>query len=146
MSIQWNDSFKIGIKEIDNQHRELFLRLEKLESALRKGKGREAVISTFHFLDNYVRLHFRAEEELQEFYEYPHREMHAEEHSYFRKRLMQLEESLSTEDPSEMLAVKTNALLTQWLIKHVTSLDKELVVYFNDARTKQWEKWLTSQF
>src|SRR5690349_9881008 len=146
MSINWKDSFKIGITEIDEQHRELFSRLDKLENALRDGKGSEIVISTFHFLDNYVQRHFRAEEELQELYRYPHRAMHAAEHAVFRKRLKELEERLTIEDPSENLAVHTRAFLTQWLITHVTSLDKELTGYFNEARTKQWEKWLVSQF
>ena len=146
MAIHWNNSFKIGITEIDAQHRELFSRLEKLENDLKKGKGSEIVISTFHFLDDYVRRHFRAEEELQELYHYPHREMHAVEHATFKRRLKQLEERLATEDPSETLAAQTNALLTQWLITHVTSLDKELAGYFNKARTRQWEKWLVAQF
>jgi len=146
MSIHWNDSFKIGITEIDAQHRELFSRLQKLENALRTGKGSEIVIGTFHFLDNYVQLHFRAEEELQELYRYPHREMHAGEHAVFKKRLKALEGRLAIEDPSEKLAAQTNVLLTQWLITHVTSLDKELSGYYNEARTRQWEKWLVSQF
>lgn len=146
MPVHWKDSFKIGIDEIDNQHRELFTRLDKLESALRSGKGSEVVISTFHFLDNYVRLHFRAEEELQKLYLYPHREMHAAEHAAFRKRLKQLESTLAVDDPSEQLAAHINTFLTQWLITHVTSLDKDMSGHFNGARTREWEKWLVSQF
>lgn len=146
MPVRWKDSFRIGINEIDNQHRELFSRLERLEKAVSSGRGSEIVISTFHFLDNYVRMHFRAEEELQEFYRYPHREMHAAEHAKFRKRLEQLEAILAEEEPSEQLAAQTDALLTQWLIAHVTGLDRELAGYFNEARTREWEKWLVSQF
>jgi hemerythrin len=146
MSVNWKDSFRIGIKEIDSQHRELFSRLDKLESALREGKGSEIIISTFHFLDNYVQRHFRAEEELQELYKYPHLAMHAAEHAAFNKRLKDLEARLALEDPSEKLAAHTHAFLTQWLVSHVTSLDKELTGYINEARTKQWEKWLVSQF
>lgn len=146
MSVNWKDSFKIGIVEIDAQHRELFSRLDSLETALRAGKGREVIFSTFQFLDNYVQRHFRAEEALQEFYEYPHLPMHAAEHATFRKRLKSLEERLTREDPSEKLAAQTQDLLTSWLITHVTSLDKELTGYINEARTKQWEKWLVSQF
>jgi hemerythrin len=146
MAIKWNDSFKIGITVIDTQHRELFSRLDKLEHALKEGKGSKIVISTFQFLDNYVRLHFMAEEELQKLYNYPHLAMHAAEHAVFMKRLKELEERLTMEDPSEKLATHTHLFLTQWLITHVTSLDRELTGYINEARTKQWEKWLVSQF
>lgn len=146
MSINWKDSFKIGITEIDAQHRELFSRLDTLENALRDGKGKEMVFSTFHFLDNYVHRHFRAEEELQALYQYPHLNMHAGEHAAFKKRLNDLEERLTLEEPSEKLAALIQTLLTQWLITHVTNLDKELTHYMNEARTKKWEKWLVSQF
>jgi hemerythrin len=72
--------------------------------------------------------------------------MHAAEHAAFKRRLKSLEERLTLEDPSEMLAAHTQAFLTNWLITHVTNLDKELTGYINEARTKQWEKWLVSQF
>lgn len=72
--------------------------------------------------------------------------MHAAEHAAFQKRLKELEERLTREEPSEKLAAHTHAFLTHWLITHVTNLDKELTGYINEARTKQWEKWLVSQF
>jgi len=146
LSITWKDTFKIGIAEIDAQHRELFFRLDRLETALRDGKGREMVFTTFQFLDNYVQRHFRAEEELQALYSYPHLLLHAAEHAAFKKRLNELEERLTVEEPSEKLATQIRALLTNWLISHVTNLDKELTGYINEARTKQWEEWLVSQF
>ena len=146
MSINWKDSFKIGITEIDLQHRELFNRLDRLEAALRAGKGSAAVIGTFQFLDNYVQRHFRAEEALQELYCYPHLAMHAAEHAAFTKRLKVLEERLTIEDPTERLASQIQTLLPQWLIAHVTSLDRELTGYINEARTRQWEKWLKTNF
>jgi len=146
MTITWKDSFKIGIAEIDAQHRELFSRLDRLETALRDGKGREIVFTTFQFLDNYVQRHFRAEEALQTLYRYPHLPMHTAEHDAFKIRLKALEERLTLEDPSEKLATQIRTLLTNWLITHVTNLDKELTGYINEARTKQWEEWLVSQF
>lgn len=146
MSITWKDAFKIGITEIDLQHRELFNRFDRLETAIREGKGQESVIGTFQFLDNYVQRHFRAEEELQELYGYPHLAMHAAEHAAFRKRLKELEERLTIEDPSEKLAGQIQTLLTQWLIAHVTNLDRELTGYINAARTRRWEKWLVTNF
>jgi hemerythrin len=146
MSIHWKDSFRIGIVEIDAQHRELFSRLDSLEAALKNGTGSDMVIRTFQFLDNYVNLHFQAEEELQRLYKYPHRAMHTAEHEVFKKRLKNLESRLTTDDPSEQLAAQTDTLLTQWLISHVTSLDKELSGYYKEAVTRNWEKWLTSQF
>ena len=146
MSVSWKRSFTIGILEIDNQHRELFSRLDALEIALQGGKGGDLLIDTFRFLDNYVRRHFRAEEELQQLYHYPHLAMHASEHQTFIGRLTELESRLTAEGPSEKLAAHTNNFLTQWLISHVTTVDKQLAGYIDQARTRQWEQWLVSHF
>ena len=146
MPVSWKSSFNIGILEIDAQHRELFSRLDALEQAIASGHGREALIETFRFLDNYVRRHFRAEEELQQLYKYPHLAMHAAEHQAFIARLQELEAQLTTEGPSEKLAKHTNSFLTQWLISHVTTTDTKLSGYIDTARTRQWEQWLVSHF
>lgn len=146
MSVSWKRSFNIGILEIDNQHRELFSRLDALEIALHNGKGKDVLIETFRFLDTYVRRHFRAEEELQKFYQYPHTAMHIAEHLTFITRLMELESRLTTEGPSEKLAAHTNSFLTQWLINHVTTVDQKLSGYIDEARTRQWEQWLVAHF
>jgi hemerythrin len=146
MSVSWKRSFNIGILEIDSQHRELFTQLDRLEAALHAGKGAGEIIETFRFLDSYVRRHFRAEEELQQLYSYPHLAMHFAEHMSFITRLTELESRLTLEGPSEKLAVNTNSFLTQWLISHVTTIDKQLSGYIDEARTRQWEQWLVSHF
>lgn len=146
MSVSWKNSFNIGILEIDAQHRELFSRLDTLEEAITKGKVKEVLLDTFRFLDAYVRRHFRAEEELQQLYHYPHQAMHAAEHQSFIARLHEYESRLTTEGPSESLARHTNSFLTQWLISHVTSLDTKLSGYIDAERTRQWETWLVSHF
>jgi hemerythrin len=146
MALSWKKTFNIGIHEIDSQHRELFFQLDKFEDSLSTGKGSDVLIDMFSFLGNYARRHFRAEEELQQLYGYPHLEMHAAEHKKFVERLAGLEARLLTEGPSEQLASHTNSFLTQWLISHVTTLDKELQGYINEARTRVWEKWLVDHF
>lgn len=146
MSISWKRSFNIGIQEIDSQHRELFNHLDRFEEALHAGKGGAEIIELFRFLDTYVRRHFRAEEELQQLYSYPHLAMHFAEHMSFITRLTELESRLTSEGPSERLAAHTNSFLTQWLISHVTTIDTQLSGYINEARTRQWEQWLVSHF
>lgn len=146
MALSWKTTFRIGIHEIDSQHQELFFQLDKFEDGLRAGKRSDALINMFSFLGNYARRHFRAEEELQQLYGYPHLAMHAAEHKKFSERLAGLERQLMTEGPSEQLAAHTNRFLTQWLISHVTTLDKELQGYIDEARTRAWEKWLVEHF
>lgn len=147
MALTWKKSFAIGIHEVDSQHQELFYQLDKFEEALRSGREvGDVLLDMFSFLGGYARRHFRAEEELQQLYGYPHLAMHAAEHEKFAVRLADLERRLMSEGPSELLASQTNSFLTQWLISHITTLDKELSGYIDEARTRTWEKWLVEHF
>ena len=59
---RWDDELSLGLEEIDNQHRELFRRMETLLEACVAGKAAEEVIGMLAFLDDYVAVHFRTEE------------------------------------------------------------------------------------
>jgi hemerythrin len=61
MGIPWTDSLAVGIPEIDQQHQELFLRLERLLRGIVGGE-REEVGRLLEFLGDYVVRHFGAEE------------------------------------------------------------------------------------
>lgn len=57
MILNWDNSFSVGEKNIDNQHKELFYRLNKLLEAMKQGKGKSEVINTLDFLEEYVIRH-----------------------------------------------------------------------------------------
>lgn len=63
MAIEWTQDLSTGSDEIDNQHKELFRRINSLLDACNQGKGREEIGKTVQFLEDYVITHFSAEEE-----------------------------------------------------------------------------------
>lgn len=65
MILNWDNSLSVGNDNIDNQHKELFYRLNKLLEAMKEGKGKSEVINTLDFLEVYVIKHFNYEEEIQ---------------------------------------------------------------------------------
>ncbi len=64
MAIEWRDSLAIGVEAIDNQHKELLLRFDRLLNACQTGKGIEELKKLQVFLGEYVHTHFNDEEEL----------------------------------------------------------------------------------
>ena len=62
----WRDSLKIGVEEIDNQHFELFKRVNSFIRAVHKSDtiSIETVRETLEFMEEYVIKHFKYEEEL----------------------------------------------------------------------------------
>ena len=71
MYINWDLTLDIGIDSIDNQHKELFNRLDQLLSSIDEGRSNDEVIKTLDFLEEYVVKHFNEEEEIQNKINYP---------------------------------------------------------------------------
>lgn len=57
MGIEWRDSLSIGVKEIDDQHKQLLSHFDQLLKACETGKGREELATLLNFLDQYVIKH-----------------------------------------------------------------------------------------
>ncbi len=134
MAIVFDDSLKTGNKLIDEQHRELIDRVNKLEQACAAGGQKRAAIQTLDFLLDYVHVHFADEEELQAEHKYPQTEAHKAQHRAFEEAVGQLNEMLEEEEgPSEAFvdAVKKN--IAQWLVDHICVWDKQLAQYIREA-------------
>lgn len=62
MTIEWNDSYKVGLDILDSQHKELVERISVLLEAMRQGRGDVATI--LGVLEGYAIEHFDTEERL----------------------------------------------------------------------------------
>ena len=134
MAIEWRESLATGDAEIDEQHKELFKRFNNLLTACNLGKGKEEVAGLLLFLNDYIRSHFTAEEELQIRHRYPSYDAHKEQHDKFRRDLMELERQFDADGASVALVIQTNQTLVNWLIKHISGTDKELAGFLRMAR------------
>lgn len=126
MGIEWRESLAIGVEAIDNQHKELLLRFDKLLNACQAGQGVEELKKLQTFLDEYVHTHFRDEEELQLLHGYPDYEAHHTQHKYFIEQINKLEEETRQDGVSTHHVVETNNMLLKWLLNHISKVDKEL--------------------
>jgi hemerythrin len=126
MPISWSESLAIGLPEIDAQHRELFGRINALIDAMDQARAGEQVLPLLRFLDEYVIVHFGAEQRLMEAHAYPGRKEHVGQHAHFRGELRFLEGELARSGPTAALAVQLNKLLCHWFRDHVAQVDREL--------------------
>lgn len=129
MGIQWRDSLAIGVETIDNQHKELLLRFDKLLTSCQAGSGVNELQKLLAFLEEYVLTHFRAEEALQVLHRYPGYDAHRAEHQYFIQQLNQLKKEIQKEGISTHHVVETNNMLLKWLLNHISKVDMELGVF-----------------
>ncbi len=133
MAIEWRENLATGYDTIDKQHMELFRRFNSLLAACNQGKGKDEVIGLLLFLNDYIRIHFTLEEELQMQHDYPGYAAHKEQHDKFRRDLRELERQFGEEGASLALVIQTNQTMINWLLKHISGTDRELASFLRTA-------------
>lgn len=134
MNLEWDKSLATGIDSIDDQHKELFSRMNQLVLAMREGKGKNEVIKTLDFLEDYVIKHFTEEEEIQKKNNYPQYNIQHEEHEKFKKELKDLRKVFETTGVSAIFVINTQQTMTTWWRKHISNLDKDLGKFLGDKK------------
>jgi hemerythrin len=126
MPVEWTDDLATGAGEIDEQHKELFRRINGLLEACTEGKGKDEVKRVMQFLDDYVATHFSAEEKYMATYGYSGYSGHKAQHLEFMEKFSNLKARLEKEGPGVHLVVNANIMLVEWLQNHIRKLDKAL--------------------
>ena len=132
MSFEWSSELATGVVEIDNQHKEIFNRVNRLSDACGEGKGKDEVLRLLLFLEEYVKEHFAAEEKLQMKHAYPDYAAHKSQHTRFIADVAKLTSAFEAEGATISLVIMTNKTLASWLVQHITKIDKELANYLRE--------------
>lgn len=130
----WNDSLKIGVPQIDQQHKELCGRIDDLMDACKNGGGRAEILKTMDFLEEYTKKHFRDEEVLHRSSGYPKCAEHKRIHDAFILEVQKLKKELADSGASVVAVGKVNKLVIDWLFQHIKKVDQELEPYINGAK------------
>jgi len=129
VAIQWNNDLLTGIQEIDNQHKELFTRINNLLNACSCGKGKDEVVIVFNFLEDYVVKHFKCEENAMLKHNYPDYLAHMSQHQQFISVVKELKCELKKKSVTTEFIIHTNQKVVQWIISHITKIDKKLAEF-----------------
>ena len=121
--ITWDDAWRIGIAEIDNDHKHLVRLTQKLFGALISSQAAEHMREILHELINYTRYHFDNEEVLMLKYGYPDIENHKEQHKKLIKQVLDISDRILTEGESEQLGDDVFEFLKRWLVDHIINED-----------------------
>jgi hemerythrin-like metal-binding protein len=141
--IEWDDRYSVGIELIDEQHRELTSKVNKLCLGCHKG-GQEA--KNFFDLNiqpllRYMRYHFSSEEKMLERIKYPDLAAHARQHTEMIRIITDGIRHIQREETSVLLSKKRLpefvAYLRDILISHIAVLDKKYVSYIHFINRKK---------
>ncbi|WP_160685586.1 bacteriohemerythrin [Clostridium sp. C2-6-12] len=126
MGMNWDNNLSTGINSIDNQHKELFDRINQLLSAMKEGKAKDEIMKTLDFLEEYVIKHFTEEEMIQRKNNYPKYNMQHEQHEQFKSELKKLRETFDSKGTSALLVLNVQKEMSNWWRSHITGMDKDL--------------------
>ncbi|WP_438316304.1 bacteriohemerythrin [Candidatus Caldatribacterium sp. SIUC1] len=125
MALVWSDTFSVGVVVIDEQHKELFARTNRLLEACQEGRGKDAVQETLAFLGDYVKTHFATEEKLMVQYRYPGFDAHKRLHEGFTETFLRLQKE-AEKSVGVALVTQVNKTVVDWWVNHILKVDKEL--------------------
>ncbi|MCF8154675.1 MAG: bacteriohemerythrin [Rhodoferax sp.] len=111
--IEWRDGFKIGVAQVDQEHRHLFTLVRALNLA--------SVDQTMEELLEYVVTHFSNEQDLMERSGYPAFEQHLRLHEEFAAQTADF--LGSGIEWSEDRVQELRRFLNKWLIGHIMTHD-----------------------
>ena len=127
--ITWNNMYSVGIKNIDEQHQQLFKYLNKLNESLNSGERKKSIASEIiNDLVLYTFYHFREEERIMEQYAYPACEEHKQKHDELTKKVLTYQGKLNA-GKKFICILELADFLSEWILKHILEMDKNYSQY-----------------
>jgi len=127
--VSWDESFRVGVKSIDDQHKFLVDLIAKLQSAMASGTARTILVELIADLILYTKYHFAWEEQILEQHAYPELETHRAQHADLTRQVLELQAQLE----SSRLKIGSPVLvfLRHWLLDHICGSDRLFGPYLN---------------
>ena len=125
---KWKDDFRIGLDDIDAQHKIFLGYINQCYDAVTVNKQTGVPPDLVKKLKKYAEIHFSFEERMMEFCGFPEQEKHLELHRHFTNEILKLEKSrLAGESTATLKNIL--AMMRDWFLNHIIVEDKKLVLY-----------------
>ncbi|MEH6824533.1 MAG: bacteriohemerythrin [Motiliproteus sp.] len=123
----FDDSLKLGIKALDEQHSRFIGYINDTWDALDQGKPQDEFLYILNRLLDYAMEHLSAEEALMQEHDYPDYAAHKALHNETAADLFEFDLRLLAGDPEESRAFLQ--FLTDWLNNHIRVTDRALAAF-----------------
>ena len=131
IGIDWSDLLSVGINKMDDEHKELFVRINALLKALLGGSENYSIVELVSYINEYIDFHFRDEEKMLEKYNYPKIEEHKKLHAIYEREFDNIEQQLKDGKFNATLLIEIQDKVVNWLLNHIAKVDKEYGIFIN---------------
>lgn len=132
-NIQWDQSFSVGVADIDAQHRKLVEMINALTTSQEGPDSYETASDIISRLVEYLDVHFMTEQTYMQETQYPEYRPHMAEHRAFIKKVLDFRKRLTRDNQG--LVPEMVDFLTGWLRHHIMEIDKRLGEYLVSLET-----------
>jgi len=132
--IEWSNELSVGVKQIDDQHKELIRITNVLINAVHAKQQVNILDDTLSRLRDYTVTHFTDEEKLMTEVSYPERGEHVIEHTRLKRsvkdyrRQLYKKEDLTPDDVLEFMK--------DWLLTHILTYDRDLANFIHEQEAE----------
>jgi len=136
--ILWREAMSVDGGVIDADHKALIAIINEFGEALPSVGARDHLYNVILKLDNYAKMHFRREEDLQKSMNYPECDSHHREHVKLIAALSHVRAELAAAQETELDVVhkRMTDFLHNWLIDHVIKLDLRMKPFTDKLKVR----------
>ena len=127
--IEWTDELSIGIKEIDEQHKNLIELANSLCKKIELVDNHDMVQKAFDIFITQSKIHYKEEEDLMTKHNYPRSGSHIGEHNELLQKVKSVSYLCSVNDQTVISSLTT--IFSGYFTHHFHGEDKSLAIYLN---------------
>jgi len=125
--MKWQNSFSTGIKKIDEEHKILVQLLNKLESSIASEDEERVIALVLRDLVDYVKFHFKSEEEVMKKINFPDLHRHKKLHKNLVHEVATI--LVDLKNGRDWSGQELIAFLQHWLMEHIIGEDLKIGQY-----------------
>jgi hemerythrin len=135
--VKWSPTFSVGVKVIDEQHKELLKLTNDLFNHCVGDEKSERVYfkKAIDKAVNYIKVHFATEEKIMLATKFEDYRNHKKEHDAFVLTVVEQINSFNEGKPFTLLAF--TKFLKNWILTHIAVSDKQYFEYFKKIATRK---------
>ncbi|QAR32527.1 hypothetical protein EP073_03640 [Geovibrio thiophilus] len=140
MRIEWTSYIQTNNELLDSQHKELFSRINRYFECAEHNHSPQDLIKTLNYLVEYVKIHFKTEDDIMTQMEYARQKEHRKSHRELTEKLVEIYKELIENGASDELHDKLAKLCQIWYVAHINDFDKRLAAFikaYNKAHQSQ---------
>jgi hemerythrin-like metal-binding protein len=139
--IPWDKKFKLGIKEIDDQHRQLLGIINRLYDLFKNDKHEdlEGLGQIIKEITDYSVYHFRTEEKYFKRFNYAKAAEHIKMHDQYLAKIEEWHRRYHTERDSVIFFEISN-FLHKWWTYHINNADRDYVPFLEALKDSEAER------